>query len=154
MTSNEVENAKRRIQSVIHIALQIGIAMTFVCLLFADPIGKFFYNQNDLGPYIRFLGYLAPLFYLSSVSRGILNGLGKQNILLRNTIVFSIIEDVLVYILIAIPSINIYGLGIAMGITGLITISVNYYEIHKIIPFTPIRRKIKSTLCLNLINKV
>lgn len=145
MASKQYDEARLRIQAIIRLALQIGLGMTIITLLLGDRIGVAFYKQEDLGPYIRFLGYLAPLLYLSSVSRGILNGLGKQNILLRNTILFSIVEDLLVYILIAIPSINIYGMGIAMASTACLTILVNFREINKTLPiFTRHKEKVKT----------
>lgn len=141
MASKEYEAARRRILAVIQIAFQIGLGISLICLAFGPHIGVLFYKRDDLGPYLRFLAYLAPLFYLSAISRGILNGLGKQKALLRNTLLISALEDLLIYLLIAIPSLNIFGMGIAMGISASVTIAINYREIHRTIPLLPLKGK-------------
>ena len=70
--------------------------------------------------------------YIEYTLFGILNGLGRQGILLRNNIIISIIDITLLYILIGIPSINIYGFAINFVISPLTGCILNTIEIRKV----------------------
>ena len=62
---------------------------------------------------------------------GILNGLNKQGIILRNSLIVSAIEIVCLFIFIGIPGVNIMGYGITLFITSLISLVINLIEIQK-----------------------
>jgi stage V sporulation protein B len=134
MTTNDVHSVVSRVKSVFNFSIQVGLIVTLIGLLFGEQLGQVIFKQDNLGPYIRFLAFGAPIVYLSAITRGTLNGLGKQNILLRNTILLSILQIIMLYVLIAIPSINIYGLGITIIFTSLLTIFINVRVIKKTIP--------------------
>lgn len=123
--------AERRISQVLKIALLLGITTTVICLSIPDSLGRLFYGRDDLGSYIKFLSFSAPIVFTSATTFGILNGLGKQNIILRNSLIVSIEELILLYILTGISWINIFGCGIAIIITSLTTLALNLYEIRK-----------------------
>ena len=57
--------------------------------------------------------------------------MGKQKILLRNSLIVSVAELIFLYIFTGIPSINIYGYGITMLLTALISLVINFSEIKK-----------------------
>jgi stage V sporulation protein B len=103
-------------------------------LFFAMPseLGNLFYNRNDLGNIIFSLSFGVIFIYIESTLFGILNGLGKQGILLRNTLIMSSVDVILLYILIGIPEINIYGYAIDFVVSPLIGCILNSYEIWKI----------------------
>jgi stage V sporulation protein B len=134
MTKNEVDSVVSRVKSVFNFSIQVGLVVTIMGLFFGEQIGQIIFKQENLGTYIRFLAYGAPIVYLSAITRGVLNGLGKQNILLRNTILLSILQIIMLYFLISIPVINIYGLGITIIFTSLLTILINVRVIKKTIP--------------------
>jgi stage V sporulation protein B len=62
----------------------------------------------------------------------ILNGLGKQGILLRNTVLMSLIDVITLYTLLGIREINIYGYAVNFVISPLAGCILNYLEIKKI----------------------
>lgn len=124
----EVEN---RILQVMKIAFLLGIATMMICLSIPDSLGQLFFKRTDLGSYIKFLALSAPVTFTAATTFGILNGLGKQNIILRNTLITSVEELILLYILTGISWINIYGYGVTLIITSLTLLALNIYEIKK-----------------------
>lgn len=123
-----VEN---RISKVMIIAFGLGITVLAICLTIPDSLGEMFYGRNDIGSFIKFISLSSPFTYVSVTTYAILNGLNKQNIILRNSLIVSLEELVLLYIFIGIPAINIYGYGITLLITSLTAMIINIYEIKK-----------------------
>ena len=122
---------EERIGSVIRISLLLGLASLAVCICIPDSLGMLFFSRNDLGPYIAFIALSAPLLYVATTTNAILNGLGKQNIILKNSLIVSVEDLVIIYILSGIASINIYSYGIALFATALTLLLLNLYEIKK-----------------------
>lgn len=131
ISKNDYFAMEDRINEVIRIAFILGISSLAICKSIPNELGVLLYNRNDLGSYISFISWCAPIIYVASVTYGILNGFGKQKIILRNSIIVSIEEVILLYILTGIPSINIYGYGISMFITGITILILNFNEILK-----------------------
>lgn len=120
-----------RIVQVIKIAFLLGMSTFVIGISIPDSLGKLFFNRSDLGPYIKFAACSAPIAFTSSTTFGILNGLGRQGILLRNSLIVSVLEVVLLYIFTGISFINIFGYGITLIITSIILLIINIYEIRK-----------------------
>ncbi|WP_027623237.1 stage V sporulation protein B [Clostridium lundense] len=120
-----------RIKTVFKISFLLGLSTMLLCTTIPDSLGMLFFKRDDLGKYILFSSLAAPFLYPSATTFGILNGLGKQGKLLRNSLIVSIEEIVLLFILVGIPTINIYGYALTITITSLTTIFLNIYEIRK-----------------------
>lgn len=120
-----------RIKTVLKIGLLLGISTMLICITIPHSLGILFFQRKDLGKYILFSSLAAPFVYTSATTFGILNGLGKQGILLRNSLIVSIEEIILLFILVGIPNINIYGYGLNLIITSSTTLLLNCYEIKK-----------------------
>lgn len=123
--------ASLRIKKVIKLAFLLGISTTIICNVIPDALGKMFYGRNDLGAYIRFASLTAPIFFPAITMFGILNGLNRQGIILRNSLIEAIIELICLYIFTAIPSINIFGYSLTMFIACTIGLILNMYEVNK-----------------------
>lgn len=122
---------ENRISQVIKIAFLLGLSTLVICISIPDSLGKLFFNRDDLGPYISFAALSAPLTYTAATTFGILNGLGKQGILLRNSLLVSILEVILLYIFTGISTINIFGFGVTLIITSCTILVLNIHEIRK-----------------------
>lgn len=131
ISEGDYYNASVRIRTVLKIAFLLGIATMIICLLIPDSLGQMFFNRSDLGPYIKLAALSAPIFFTANTMYGILNGLNRQSILLRNSIIISLIEITILYIFTAIPSINIYSYGISIFVTSCISLIINFHEIKK-----------------------
>lgn len=124
-------NVNRKIYSTIKITTAIAAVSAGLFFSLPDELGILFYQRNDLGSIIFSLSFGVIFIYIESTLFGILNGLGKQGILLRNTIIMSIIDISLLYVLIGIPGINIYGYGVNFVISPLVGCILNTLEIKK-----------------------
>ncbi|MGG7178651.1 stage V sporulation protein B [Clostridium paraputrificum] len=131
MSKGNYYDAAVRIRKVIKIAFVLGLATTTICLLIPDALGEMFYKRTDLGDYIKYAGLSAPVFFTSVTMFGILNGINKQGIILRNSIIIAILELIGLYIFTSIPSINIYGYVITLFLTSVVSVVLNLYEVNK-----------------------
>jgi len=129
-------SAEDRIGQVLKLSLAVGIATASICLSLPETLGYLFYQRNDLGNMIRFASFICLINFVSSPTFGILNALGKQNILLRNSTLISLENLFLTFIFASIPKLNIYGYGISIIITSVTALIANTREIRKICSFT------------------
>lgn len=125
-------SAEERIAQVLKMACAVGISTAIVCLLLPNTLGQLFYQRNDLGSMIRFTAPICLISFVASPTFGILNALGKQNILLRNSLIISLESLVLIIVLAGIPALNIYGDGLSMILSSLTALLINMKEIKKI----------------------
>jgi stage V sporulation protein B len=131
ISKKDYYTVERRILQVLRISFILGLATLVICLLIPQQLGQMFYNRSDLGSYIRFAALSAPIYYVAATTYGILNGLGKQSIILRNSLILSILEVILLFILTGMSNINIYGYGITFIVTASLTLLLNFIEIRK-----------------------
>lgn len=122
---------EERIQQVLRISLLLGISTLIICFSIPDPLGKLLFGREDLGAYIKFAALSAPFSYIAATTFNILNGLGKQGVLLKNSLITAIFELILLYVLTAIPSINIFGYGLSLIATSILGVVLNLHEIKK-----------------------
>lgn len=125
-------SAQERIAQVLRIACIIGISTAMVCLRIPDTLGILFYKRDDLGDMIRFAAPICLILFISSPSFGILNALGRQGILLKNSLINSVQSLLLIFVLTGIPALNIYGYGISIILTAITSLVLNVMEIKKI----------------------
>lgn len=136
ISEGDYYNASVRIRTVLKIAFLLGIATMIICLLIPNSLGEMFFKRDDLGTYIKIAAISAPIFFTANTMFGILNGLNRQSIILRNSILVSLIEISILYIFTAIPRINIYSYGISIFVTSCVSLIINFHEIKKHIDIT------------------
>lgn len=122
---------QHRVRKVMRVSLLLGVGTSLICIAFPDLLGMMFFNRSDLGSFIKFAAVAAPFSFMASTTYGILNGLGKQNIILRNSMAASMLQLILIYFLSGIPAINIYGYGASIIVTNIIVLSLNLFEVGK-----------------------
>lgn len=125
-----VEN---RVIQVFKISLLCGLITLTVCQLIPGELGALIFNRPDLGPMIKFASWVTLPGWLSGPTFGIMNGLGRQKVLLRNSLIVSGQELILIYFLAGVPAINIYGVGLTQAVTSVTTLLLNFYEINKVL---------------------
>ncbi|CAB1245501.1 stage V sporulation protein B [Clostridium sp. MT-14] len=131
MSKKDYWAIERRISQIVKIALFLGVLTMIICISLSDYLGELFYRRYDLEDYIKFTALSAPIIFVSMSTFGILNGIGKQKVILRNSLISSVMDVILVYFLTGIPSINVYGCGISLMITSLTTLALNMHELIK-----------------------
>lgn len=94
-------NNKKRIIYTVNKALLftsvIGICAATIFIVFPNELGMIIYNQNiqdnrDFSEMLTLLGLMCPIWYLSITFSGILNGLGQQVFMFRNSLISSAIN--------------------------------------------------------------
>ncbi len=131
LSKKDAYSTQHRISQVLRISFLVGLGTLAIATGLSKQLGLLFYGRIDLSPMIMFAGISCFLSYVTSTSFGILNGLGKQNVNLRNSTIVAVEGLILVYILTAIPELNIYGYGLSLIITSITAFILNVMEIRK-----------------------
>ena len=131
LSRGEYYNASIRIRTVLKIAFLLGMATMIICQLIPDDLGILFYGRNDLGLYIKVCSIAAPILFPANTMFGILNGLNKQGIILRNSLIISTFELVMLFCLTSIPNINIFSYAITIFFSSILSFTINIMEIQK-----------------------
>jgi stage V sporulation protein B len=114
----------------IQMTMILGIFFTLIFMMFPDDISSMVYRKQDIGKLLFLLSFSCIFVYLQQILTGILNGLGKQGILLRNTIIGSAIRLATVYLLIPVYGIEVYIWGLTASF--LLTDLLNLKAIHRV----------------------
>jgi len=131
-SSAELEDYKginEAVKKTILFSMVIGIGAGAGFILFGDTLGKLVYNY-DLSHILQPVGFIIPFLYTNMLLMGILNGLGLQGFIFKNSLLYSIIAICGVYFL--IPYIGILGYILAIGTASLLIFCLYIYKIHKI----------------------
>ena len=128
---NNYYETEKRIKEVVSFCIKLGIITLFVCLAIPDVLGTLFYNRIDIAPYISLLGLSAPFIYLAATGYSMLNAYGKQGAVLKYSIISSVLQLGLIFILVSIPAINISGYGIAILLSNIFSCIVVYLKLRK-----------------------
>ena len=131
LSRKDYYSATTRIKKVMKIAFLLGLATLIVCNLIPDSLGKMFFSRNDLGNYIRIASFSMPILFTAMTMFGILNGLNRQGVILRNSLIVSILELVCLFVFVGYTSINIMGYGITIFITSCVSLYINLREVKK-----------------------
>lgn len=115
MSLNNVRSVNIRISKAIQISLILGFLSTAIFLAYPDAIGNILYRRETIGWILHTFSFSCVFLYLHQTLLGVLNGLGKQGVSLRNSIIGYIIRIGFVYFLIPLYGINSYLWGITVS---------------------------------------
>jgi len=110
----------------------IILGMIFTALLISYPvqIGNLVYPREEVGDILYTLSFSCVFIYLQQTLMGVMNGLGKQGILLRNTVIGSILRIGAIYFLMPAYGVKSYAWCLSISFA---LISLNdLLAIHKI----------------------
>ena len=113
------------------VALAVGLCAMGGVFLFAPLVSRMIYRQAELLPLLRRCCALIPVFALSQVVGGLLNGLGMQREVLRITLLCGVIGVVLNYLLVAQPALRLWGAVIALSITQVLALVLSARTLHQ-----------------------
>lgn len=131
LSKGQSYDASIRIHKVMKIAFLLGLSTTVICSLIPKDLGSLFYGRSDLGGYIFMASISAPIFFTASTMFGILNGLNKQGVIVRNSLIIAFLDLICLSIFTSIKSINIYGYSITLLITSICSLIINLHEVKK-----------------------
>ena len=127
-------------------SMVVGVGGSAVFITFSDVLGELIYSQ-DIAFMLVYLGLLSPFLYANSLLTAILNGLGLQLFIFRNSLISSIISISFIYFL--VPLIGIYGFISGWFTSLLLLCIINIWKIKRTadIDLDIINWFLKPTLC-------
>lgn len=130
LSLRNIKAVNYRISKSIQVTVILGMAFTAVFMTYPDEIGNLLYRREKIGELLYMLSFSCVFIYLQQTLMGVLNGLGRQGALLRNTVVGSLIRIGFVCLLIPAYGIGSYIWGLA--ISFLVTAVLNLVTINRL----------------------
>ncbi len=118
-----------RISKSIQITMVLGFIFMALFACYPDKIADMIYPGQNVGSTLFLLSFTCIFLYLQQILMGIMNGLGKQGLLLLNSVVGSVIRISFVYFLIPKYGLSVYIIGII--ISSFIVCILNFSTIVK-----------------------
>jgi stage V sporulation protein B len=130
----------RRVNSTISKSIVLTSVIAFgaglIFVVFPYEIGQLVYNQ-DLAAYLLVLGLMCPFWYLNITFSGVLNGLGEQVFIFRNSLLASLINIAFTFFLVPVYGVWAFLVG---WLVGLVIITV--FDIARIKKVTDVAPQI------------
>lgn len=132
---SQYSSIKKDISLSIHTTLLISIPLTFIYIFFSEHISLFFYNDIEVGRYMKIMGCGTIFLSLHHTLSGILHGLGKQVQTTINYILGMSLQLFLTYQLVANPNFGIKGFFIGFLLSSITIFLLHLISLLKIIKF-------------------
>jgi stage V sporulation protein B len=126
------EDVKSKIEAGIKITLLIGLPSALGLTVLATPISDMLFRVPEAGDPLAVLAYGVIFLTLNQTCAGILQGLGRVYVPVRNLLFGVIIKIIINYFLTPIPSINIIGPAIGTVVGYAISSILNLYYVIKL----------------------
>lgn len=129
-----IQNSKRISSTVTKSMLFtsiIGVGTAGLFVTFPNEIGMAIYNQKRIGELLYLMGFICPFLYYQVTLSGILNGLGEQVFIFRNSIISSAINIFFVYFLVPVYGINAFIIGWFVSL-----IIISFLDIQRVLKRT------------------
>ncbi|NLI57519.1 MAG: stage V sporulation protein B [Clostridium sp.] len=118
-----------RISKSIQFTFILGFIFTSIFIGFSNEIGSLIYKNENIGDILYLLSFTCIFIYLQQTLLGILNGLGKQGISLRNSIVGYIIR--ILFVVYFIPAYGVKGYIAGIIVSSACVCILNTYTVTK-----------------------
>jgi stage V sporulation protein B len=115
MSLRNYKSVNYRISKSIQFTFILGVIFTAIFLAYPDKIGGILYRKENVGGILYLLSFTCIFTYLQQTLLGILNGLGKQAVSLKNSVIGSVIRIGFVYFCIPVYGIKGYVWGIIIS---------------------------------------
>jgi stage V sporulation protein B len=109
------KSVNHRISKSIQLTFIIGFIFTSIFLAYPNEIGNMLYRKENIGPMLYLLAFSCTFLYLQQTLLGVLNGLGKQSLSLRNSVIGYAIRIGFVYYMVPLSGVNGYVWGIIVS---------------------------------------
>jgi stage V sporulation protein B len=103
---------KKRTNQAFRITILTAIPVAVIFINLPNEIMGIFYNSSEAGSILKVLAFGCPFFYLQHTTGGLLQGLGRVDIIFKNAFISTLIDIILIYWL--TPLMGIFGSIIAV----------------------------------------
>ena len=129
MSTKRYKTVNHRMSMSIQLSVILGFIFTAIFMTFPNEIGDMLYRRERIGDILYLLSFTSVFVYLQQTLLGIMNGLGKQGISLRNSMVGYIIR--IAFVIYLIPVHGIKGYIIGMIVSSAIVCALNIATVVK-----------------------
>ncbi|WP_069997395.1 putative polysaccharide biosynthesis protein [Cellulosilyticum sp. I15G10I2] len=137
MAVHNYKDVRKKIKLIFKVGLLIGAPSTVALILFANPIIGLLFAEVT-GDKLLASGAIGIIFItLAQLSAGVLQGMGKPNIPTFNAVIACIIKIIVNWIVLAVPTLHIYGVIHSTTLCYLIyaILNINYLKRYLSIQF-------------------
>lgn len=143
----------QKVDLAIRLSMLIAIPSAVGFLLYAEPIlNLLFTGDNQVAANIMMLGSVAIIFYcLSTVSNGILQGLNRMTVPIKNAAISLVIHLVFLIVFLTIFDLHIYAVVLSSTIFAMCMCILNAIAIRK---YSRYKQEIRKTFVLPFISGI
>ena len=121
------------------ISMIVGMPCAVGIMVLAEPILVFIFGRDEetiaaaihAAPTLQIMCAGVVLMALLSTTNGILQGINKQLLPVKNEAISAVFKIVITYVLVAIPSLNIMGAAIGSVVAYGVAFALNMMDLHK-----------------------
>ncbi len=154
-TLHDMKECNRHVKQAIHFTMMISIPAAAGLCAMARPVMEVLFPQRatiDLAVALLRFGCVSVIFYcLSTISNGILQGIGKVNIPLRNAAVALVLHLIILTPLLYFTNLQLYGMVIATMSYSFMMCIFNSISVRKYLGY---RQEIRKTFVIPVISAV
>ncbi len=129
MSLKSYKTVNYRMSMSIQLSVILGFIFTAIFIVFPNEIGDMLYRNERIGEILYLLAFTSVFIYLQQTLLGIMNGLGKQGISLRNSMVGYAIR--IAFVIYLIPVYGLKGYIIGMISSSAIVCALNLGTVVK-----------------------
>lgn len=130
---NRIKNVKIKIYYAVLLTIVVGIISALFFYFFGEELCLIVFNNKTAGMYLKAM-CVAPLFLsLNQTLSGILHSIRKEVVASVNTILGMVIQVIAIYLLLPIPSINMYAYIYSITATSIFTTILHSIVLIKVL---------------------
>ena len=129
---NNLKKIRNNHQDILRIVTYLGFPLTLIFLKYGKLICDLLFSLPEAGTILAGLALSCSFIYYLQISAGMLNGLGKPRLALRNLTVGSLLKLSGIYYLVPIPRLQIQGATLAITAGYILTALLNYFSLSQI----------------------
>lgn len=135
LSINNYFELKNRYQEALRLTIYAGLPAAITFHLFPKKICDLLFGYPQAGEILKLISLGVIFLYLLQILSGVLQGLGKPNIVVINSIIGLIIEIFLIYYLVKEPNIGLNGAVLGIVARFIVVAILNFIAIGKSIGF-------------------
>ena len=131
MTSKDLRGVSTIAAKSLLFAAITGMGAAALFMAFSHELGLAIYNQ-PIGLMLQLLGIMCPFIYMQIVISGVLNGLGCQMFIFRNSLISSAISIGFIYVF--VPQFGLVGYIFGWLVSLIIVIALGLHKVRQYMP--------------------
>lgn len=135
IAGSERHRVRMRLAQSWRATAMVGFPTSVVLTLFAEPLSRVIFREPTVGPILAVMAPAGFLLYLQGPLAGILQGLNRAGVAMRNSIIGGVVRLALYYVLASQPRLGILGVAWAVTISICLTTALHFLSVYKSVGF-------------------